>query len=383
MSHRTKTSYPGVYYINGTRRNRKEPERIYYIIFRKDGKWLEEKAGRQYEHAMTSAKAAQIRALRIDGKLISKKERQKHLRRQKEAEKNKWPISRLWKEYKKRNPELKGLCQDENRFLKHIEPRFGNKEPGELNPFEVDKFRIDLSKVYKPATVRNNLELLRRIIHFGKNKQLCKGIPFSIQMPKVDNTKTEDLTPHELQRLLEAIDKEENIQIANMVRFALFTGMRRGELFRLQWEDIDFQKGFILIRDPKGGKDQNIPLNDSARAVLLKHSRSESPFVFPGRNGGQRTDANRQLRQVYNRAGLSKDFRPLHGLRHVYASMLASSGEVDMYTLQKLLTHKSPQMTQRYAHLRDDRLKKASNLVGKLVSQRQTHGKIKRIVNIT
>lgn len=62
------------------------------------------------------------------------------------------------------------------------------------------------------------------------------------------------------------------------------------------------------------------------------------------------------------------DFRPLHGLRHVYASMLASSGQVDMYTLQKLLTHKSPLMTQRYAHLRDESLKRASNLAGSIIT---------------
>jgi integrase len=49
--------------------------------------------------------------------------------------------------------------------------------------------------------------------------------------------------------------------------------------------------------------------------------------------------------------------------------MLASSGKVDMYTLQKLLTHKPPQMTQRYAHLRDEALKQASNLMGELVEK--------------
>jgi site-specific recombinase XerD len=64
-----------------------------------------------------------------------------------------------------------------------------------------------------------------------------------------------------------------------------------------------------------------------------------------------------------------KGFRPLHGLRHVYASMLASSGKVDMYTLQKLLTHKSPQMTQRYAHLRDEALRRAADLAGELIQQ--------------
>jgi integrase len=68
-------------------------------------------------------------------------------------------------------------------------------------------------------------------------------------------------------------------------------------------------------------------------------------------------------------AGLPSDFRPFHGLRHAFASMLASSGQVDMYTLQKLLTHKSPLMTQRYAHLRDETLRKASTLAGNIIEQ--------------
>ena len=55
--------------------------------------------------------------------------------------------------------------------------------------------------------------------------------------------------------------------------------------------------------------------------------------------------------------------------RHTYASMLASSGQVDLYTLQKLLTHKTAAMTQRYAHLRDEALRRASDLAGNLITQ--------------
>ena len=58
-------------------------------------------------------------------------------------------------------------------------------------------------------------------------------------------------------------------------------------------------------------------------------------------------DIKKQVNRIKERAGLPSNFRALHGLRHVYASMLASSGEVDLYTLQKLLTHKSQAMTQR------------------------------------
>ena len=112
-----------------------------------------------------------------------------------------------------------------------------------------------------------------------------------------------------------------------------------------------------------------IPLNDAARDLLNNHIRTGSPYVFPGRNGGQRVNIAKQINRIKKNAGLPKDFRPLHGLRHVYASMLASSGEVDIYTLQKLLTHKDPKMTQRYVHLRDEALKKASNLAGDLISE--------------
>jgi integrase len=56
--------------------------------------------------------------------------------------------------------------------------------------------------------------------------------------------------------------------------------------------------------------------------------------------------------------------------------MLASSGKVDMYTLQKLLTHKSPLMTQRYAHLRDEALKQASELAGNIMSEAMKSAKV-------
>jgi integrase len=102
--------------------------------------------------------------------------------------------------------------------------------------------------------------------------------------------------------------------------------------------------------------------------LLNSHPRTEgSPYVFPGRNGAKRVDVNHQVNRIKKRAGLPKEFRPLHGLRHVYASILASSGQVDMYTLQKLLTHKDPRMTQRYAHLRDDALRRAADIAGNLL----------------
>ncbi|MCG2750370.1 MAG: site-specific integrase [Desulfobacteraceae bacterium] len=235
--------------------------------------------------------------------------------------------------------------------------------------FDIDRLRIQLLKKKAPQTVKHILTLLKRINNFGVKKGLCEGMPFSIEIPKINNTSTEDLTPDQLQKLLKAIDNAEDINGANIMRMALFTGMRASEIFKLEWRDIDFDRGFIHIRDPKGGPDQKIPLNDSTRDLLNNHPRGKSQYVFPGRKGKQRTTVQKASNAIKKEAGLPKEFRPMHGLRHTYASMLASSGKVDMYTLQKLLTHKSPVMTQRYAHLRDDTLKKAANVAGDIIAQ--------------
>jgi len=228
----------------------------------------------------------------------------------------------------------------------------------------------DLLKTLKPQTIVHILNLLIWIVNYGAKRNLCTSFQFHIDKPTVNNEKTEDLTPEQLLNLLDAIECDENENARNLMKLTIATGMRRGEMFKLKWKHLDFHNGFILIVDPKGGPSQKIPMNDMAREVLHSHPKTDgSPFVFPGKNGKQRVTIRAPINRIKKRAGLPKDFRPLHGLRHVFASMLASSGKVDMYTLQKLLTHKDPRMTQRYAHLRDETLKRASNLTQGILRQ--------------
>jgi integrase len=359
-----KTKYPGVYYALKAGENGR-PERVYYICYRKDGKLVEELAGGQFQDNMTAEGAAHLRMERLNGDAFSKDARREGFSPTGEV----WTFNRLWETYKTHRPGLKGLRTDENRYQNHLKPSLGEREPKSLTPLEVDRLRLELLVTRRPGTVRNVLELLSRLINFAAKKRLCEIPTFTIEMPKVNNIKTEDLTPQQLTRLLETLEKAPNLQVAHLMKMALLTGMRRGELFRLKWDDVDFERGFIHIRDPKGGQDQKIPLNGKARELLQSHPRTDSPYVFPGRRGGKRVDVNHQVRQIKEAAGLPKDFRALHGLRHVYASMLASSGQVDLYTLQKLLTHKSPTMTQRYAHLRDQALRKAADLAGNIIGQ--------------
>jgi len=364
---RVKTNYPGVYYIMGKASDGR-PERIYYIMYRKAGKLIEEPAGRQFKDDMTPARASHIRAERVEGKSLPRKEARVA------AAAIKWTVDRLWQEYVHDKPATKGWTVDRYRYEKYLKASLGNKEPHSIVQMDTHRLRINLSKTLAPQTVKHLLRLLARIINFGLKKGLCPGLRFKIEMPRVNNLRTEDLSPQQLTDLLEAIDQEPDVQAANFMRLALCTGLRRGEIFKLQWQDIDFDRNFINLRQPKGGKNLVIPLNQMARELLENHPRTDSPFIFAGRGGRQRTRYPKRIDAIREKAGLPPDFRPCHGLRHFFASQLASSGKVDMYVLQQLLGHKSASMTARYCHLRDQALRSASDLAGDLINKAVVNG---------
>ncbi len=378
---RYSTTYPGVYYVIGKGSDGK-PEKIYYIRYTRKGQKTEERAGRQYQDDMTPARANAVRMDRVKGKKLSNIQNRQLKEENKHREQKKYTIERLWQEYKLNRTPGKSLGTDQGRYQKYIEPVFGKKEPKNLIKLDVDRVRIKLLKKLSPQSVKHVLNLLTWIINYGTKNNLCQGISFHIQKPSVNNEKTEDLTPSQLENLLQAIEGDENIDVGNMMKMALYTGMRRGEMFKLQWRNVNLDTGFILLKDPKGGPDQKVPINDMTRNLLNSIVQTKSLFVFPGRNGGKRTTTGVAGRRIRESAGLPKDFRPMHGLRHVYASMLASSGKVDMYVLQKLMTHKSPKMTQRYTHLRDESLKNAAGQIDDIFNQQREKAQDKKVINI-
>lgn len=366
---RFKTRYPGVFFIWGTEVGTGRPERIFYIVYRKDGKLIEEKAGRERQNDMTASRASAIRVRRIQGDELSNEERREaekaEAEKLKEIPPQRWTVGKLFDEWQVSNPHLKGFPQDRAHF-KHIEA-LSEKEPQEIDPLEVDAIRNEILKTKSPQTCKLALALLRRIVRWGVKKNLCQPLKFDLEMPKVNNIKTEFLTPEQITKLLNFIDSEPENRGGAIMKLALYTGLRRGEMFRLTWDDVDFQNGFIHVRSPKSGRDEVIPMNAEARKVLENQPRTDSPYVFPGQDGKQRAEVRRAVNRIKDKVGLPEDFRPLHGLRHTYASLLASSGKADLYSIQHLLRHGDPQTTMRYAHLRDEALKRVSNLGGTIV----------------
>lgn len=368
MARRNKTNYPGVYWIEvGRTGTNDQTDKSFIISFLKDGKQFEERVGREFKDGMTAQKAQLIRLKKIwgetDPKVVEKAKKKAAI----EAEKNnvRWTFSRLLEEYMESAAArgVKTLDQDEGRFNNYLKDAFGDKLPSEVVPLDVERVKRQLAKKLAEGTIQNVFEVLTRLSGFAIEMQLTDGLSFRIKRPKLNNERTECLTAEEIQRLIAACDADPNRKIACAVKLALFTGMRKMEIFKLKWSDVNFDQGFILIRDPKGKKDAQIPLNDLARRLLqVEIPNFGSEYIFPGPDGGHLKSGKATANRIKKAARLPKDFRPFHGLRHTYASWLASSGKVSLYELQHLLTHKEPKMTARYAHLRDEALVRAANV---------------------
>lgn len=145
----------------------------------------------------------------------------------------------------------------------------------------------------------------------------------------------------------------------DIVYVALKTGLRRGELQGLRWQDINFENKSLTVRHswcsvkyallaPKGNRTRTIPLSHDVVELLRRRKESEGLVFKVNGTVFQPVTLGKQLALACERAGLRKV--TLHVLRHSYASHLAMKG-VPIAVIQQLLGHTDIKVTMRYAHL--------------------------------
>ena len=283
-------------------------------------------------------------------------------------------LNDVWEKYLPYAKEHKATWKDDDyHYRAHIQPRFGDKPLSEITAFEIERMKAELKKSknrhgkpFAAASIKHHLVLLRRLFNMAAKWDLHQGAnPISkIQMPRVDNQVTEFLSDEESSRLLAVLESWPCRESAAFVKLAMFTGLRRGEIIKLQWEHVDIERGLVTLVAPKGGKTTTLPLSNEALDVL-RELEVKAPNIFPGKNGGERYDFKGPWQRIRKAADLPEDFR-FHGLRHHFASTLVSNG-VDLAVVRELLSHKDLSMTARYAHMAPAAVKAAAQLSGKLL----------------
>ena len=221
-----------------------------------------------------------------------------------------------------------------------------------------------------PGGANHALKLLRRILNHAVACGYLETNPARGVKQNPRPKLTRFLSCEEIRRLHHELDclarsRSSRAQQADIIRLLLLTGCRKSEIVTLRWQDVDGDT--LKLADAKTGP-RRVFLNSPARAILERQPRSGSAYVFPSPSDSRRPlSTNLPLwRAVRNRAGI-EDVR-LHDLRHTFASHAVLRG-VPLPVVSRLLGHKRPSMTLRYAHVGDRETEAAAERIGAAIAR--------------
>lgn len=294
----------------------------------------------------------------------------------------------------------------------HLNPRFGSKYADSLKPIDIDRYRQErLTEGAKPATVNREWNICKAILNKGEAWGVLERNPIrrgAVPVFRVDNAKLVFFEVGEWTQLITAFDDEsrwaEHVDHSRRLgpilpssdkgaprRFGggrkgtsvaskaylnrlrecvpamkalLYTGSRLGEVLALRWEDVDWERGLLTIRQQKTRRSKTVPISSGLRQALEAVPRGTgSTAVFRRCNGAaiRKHELQRAFEVAKRVAGVRSELTP-HSVRHTFASWLAIAGR-PLRTIQELLGHGDLRMTLRYAHLSPAHLRDAVEVI--------------------
>ncbi len=246
--------------------------------------------------------------------------------------------------------------QIEMSRIRCIQNAFGDQRIDQITASDIDAF---LAGLHRNGLSTGSVNRYRSRLSSMMNRAIAWGYREGNPVRMVVRLKEEKLpdrylTPDEFQALLDICDED----LRAFVHLATVTGMRRGELMALQWEDIDLESGYLVVRAAisKTSEGRTVPLNGEAREILRSFSNHHEGRVFLFKNFPRRR-WERVIRDLgWDRINVPRLRKwRFHDLRHTCASWLVMA-DVPMSKVAKILGHKELKTTQRYAHLADSSL---------------------------
>lgn len=251
----------------------------------------------------------------------------------------------------------KRTVKDDKRILENrMLPYFGKALPVRgLSTEAIAQYEKERIGTVSAYTVSNELTVLRHLLRLAKKWGYLDRVP-EIELPKKPEGRTRYLTQEEIGRLLKACAQSRNPYLLAIVILAINTGMRKGEILKLDWARVDLgaDLGFnarITLYDTKNGKPRGVPLNRAAIEALARtepNPDNRTGPVFKARDGVAWGKIRTAFELAVQRAEIP-GFR-FHDLRHTAASWMVMKGR-NLKEVQEVLGHRDFRMTNRYAHL--------------------------------
>lgn len=246
----------------------------------------------------------------------------------------------------------------------HLAPVIGGLKLSDIKKSHGNDLKTALvEKGLSPKTVNNVLLLAKKILSFAVDYELIPASPFQNVKPlKCPKPKFRFWTKEESDKFLKRC-RELDPELANIVTVALHTGMRLGEMQGLQRKDIDFTTKTIRVAatwnkrlNKRLERAKNFEVGyvrmTSEVEVIMSMRKLMKPDQYVFRKG-KMDNVRRDLQAMCDKANVQKI--TFHDLRHSFASQLAIAG-VDIFKIQRMMRHKSVGMTERYAHLTQESL---------------------------
>lgn len=250
-------------------------------------------------------------------------------------------------------------------YLNRLLPVFGDCYLATITSDKVTEYMLERQTKVKPASVNRELALLK--VMYSKAEEW--GLISQHPLRKVKRLKGETLgrtrylTDEEIERLLKHCDKG----LQEICITLIHTGMRKGELQKMEWKHADFDSSVLFIPVSKNGKSRYVPMNHVVKQLLLfkRLKRGENQNFIFGNTDGSIYNFRKAFETARRKSGL-EEIR-IHDLRHTFASHLVMKG-VDLSTVQALLGHSDQRITERYSHLSPGHRAKAVSVLEELKS---------------
>lgn len=262
----------------------------------------------------------------------------------------------------------KSWKDDERRINKYILPLWGNLKVVNIKRADVAALHGKIGAQH-PYEANRVLELLSKVFKLARRWGYLEENAIN-PASDIDRYREEKrdrwVKPEELPRLIEAMDKEPNLYARAALWLYLLTGVRRSEILKAHWNDIDWDSREIRLPDTKSGRTHYVPLSEVALSLLHKLPRVDSnPYVLPGQIPGQHlVNIDKPWQRVRKAAGI-EDVR-LHDLRRTVGSWLAQAGN-SLHLIGKVLNHSSQATTAIYARFGQDQVRQALEDHGKRI----------------
>ena len=259
----------------------------------------------------------------------------------------------------------KSWSSDDSYLRNHLLPAFGKKHLDQITKHDVIALHHGMrAKGYALGTANRCLILLRYAMNLAVRWEIAgmtKNPTKEVALFEDPSNKERYLSEEEAQTLYQAVQASVNPMLPYIIPMLILTGARKREVLDAKWTEFDLERRQWRVSITKAGKPRYVPLSDGVVQLLSTLAHDSPTWVFPNpKTGKPYVSIFYSWNTARKQAGLA-DVR-IHDLRHSFASFLVNAGR-SLYEVQKILGHTQIKTTQRYAHLSQDTLIDAANVV--------------------